>query len=236
MSRMRKMVAASLNALGMILRIDTASEYYNRIAGQGLAPAQVDGFFQRHRDPCVAEVFALHMEKLDRLIQEHDRVLDVGCGTGKYLSEISKAHAVELYGVDVSRATIENYTKPNCPNVTLAVVDFARQNPFPSVRFDLVYSISVLQHVPFFQVSRFFKNVAQALRPGGVFYLGFAPGDHWTDMFAGRHYHKYPPGFVQRRLRRSGLAISDSGVLESSDKGEKYGHYFTCVQSPEGDV
>ncbi len=224
-----KFILGIFNLLRLALGINTPSKLFNTLAQQGLAPEQVDGYVRRHKEPYVRRFLTLNLEKLNKLIKDHDRVLDIGCGTGRYLNEISTSHAVELYGIDISQTTIENYTKNNCSGATLMAVDFSKRNPFTHLNFNLVYSITVLEYIPFLRVVKFFDNVAHSLSKGGIFYLQFPHGNHLLDILSSHQYHKYPVKFVRKKLLGAGFNIIEAGFLDANNQQE-YGYYFVCVK------
>jgi SAM-dependent methyltransferase len=89
------------------------------------------------------------------------RVLDVGCGMGRYAALVS-AYAADVVGMDVSRAASKaSELWPNCSFVQADIVS----PPFPSESFDLVYSFGVLHHLP--DPVRGFRRCYDLVRPGG---------------------------------------------------------------------
>lgn len=78
----------------------------------------------------------------------HGKVgLDVGCGFGRHLYHAAR-YCAEVVGVDLSQA-VESaaHNTRDLPNVHLVQADLYAL-PFPPQRFDLIYSIGVLHHVP----------------------------------------------------------------------------------------
>lgn len=94
------------------------------------------------------------------------RVLDVGCGAGRF-AEIALSLGAELTAVDLSsaidacRANLRHH-----PRLTVAqgsIYDL----PFELASFDAVYCFGVIQHTP--DVRRSFLSLASMVRPGGEF-------------------------------------------------------------------
>ena len=91
-----------------------------------------------------------------------DRVLDIGCGKGFQLKELSLAMpGLELYGIDIS-----NYAVENChPDVVanIAVGD-ASALPFDDDSFDYVFSINTLHNLKNFQLDAALREMERVGR------------------------------------------------------------------------
>ena len=92
------------------------------------------------------------------------RVLDVGCGAGRF-AEIAVAAGAKLVAIDFSTAV--EACRNNLGDNKRADVFQADiyQLPFKVNAFDFVYCFGVLQHTP--DVERSFKNLPGLLREGG---------------------------------------------------------------------
>ena len=92
------------------------------------------------------------------------RVLDLGCGTGRYLR--LAAHDAFVVGLDLSRGMLERARRQTSPAVgTRWVQASVERIPFGSQTFDRIVSGLVLDHVR--DLPAFFLGIATALRPGG---------------------------------------------------------------------
>ncbi len=90
-------------------------------------------------------------EKVARMMADHygikpgDKILDIGCGKGFQLYELTQlVPGVEVYGIDVSPYAIEN-AKPEIKD-RLQVAN-ANSLPFPDNHFDFVFSITTLHNL-----------------------------------------------------------------------------------------
>lgn len=93
------------------------------------------------------------------------KVLDVGCGNGRFLDVLSRAGA-ECYGFDLSYSVESAYKNlGNRENVYIVQADL-NNNPFKSEIFDVVYSIGVLHHTP--SVEKAVSDIAELVKPGGM--------------------------------------------------------------------
>ncbi|MGZ0080404.1 class I SAM-dependent methyltransferase [Methylomonas sp. YC3] len=78
-------------------------------------------------------------------IKPGDKILDVGCGKGFQLYEISLlVPGVEIYGIDISPYAIENAKEEIKDRLQVAN---ANDLPFPDDYFDLVFSITTLHNL-----------------------------------------------------------------------------------------
>lgn len=96
------------------------------------------------------------------------RVLDVGCGTGRYLEVVLKEEPESLVGVDLSEAVYvaaENLLLKN--NRLMLLQCDANHLPLPDQVFDFVYSIGVIHHTP--DPYKTWKNLVRLVKPGGRF-------------------------------------------------------------------
>jgi len=93
------------------------------------------------------------------------RVLDAGCGGGRY-ARIAARFGAQVYAVDLSQA-VERAAEllREFPNAHVIQADLTSL-PFPRDFFDAVYSIGVLHHTPDTRASM--RAVLRHLAPGGT--------------------------------------------------------------------
>ncbi|QBK30812.1 class I SAM-dependent methyltransferase [Roseitalea porphyridii] len=92
-------------------------------------------------------------------------VLDHGCGIGAYHEGLKGAFG-SLHGVDVSERSIELARRKHS-FVTYAHYD-GRRLPYDDERFDIVFAICVMHHVPRSNWSDFVAEMARVLKKGGL--------------------------------------------------------------------
>ena len=78
-------------------------------------------------------------ETMKENLSENSTVVDVGCGEGYYTSEISKANAFEIYGIDISKDALK-YASKSVKNSSFAVAS-AFSLPFAENSADCILSV-----------------------------------------------------------------------------------------------
>jgi ubiquinone/menaquinone biosynthesis C-methylase UbiE len=90
-------------------------------------------------------------------------VLEVGCGTGNYISALAGYTGCAACGLDPSAAMLA-HTRTRAERVTF-LLGRAEQLGFVGRVFTLVFSVDVIHHVA--DKAGYFREVARVLRPGG---------------------------------------------------------------------
>jgi SAM-dependent methyltransferase len=90
-------------------------------------------------------------------LQPGDRVLDYGCGTGRFLSLLDDAAGVEIASEAVERAL--------ATGADVRLLEPDGTIPFGHGEFDLVWCSEVLEHIP--DVGFALGEIRRVLKPGG---------------------------------------------------------------------
>jgi ubiquinone/menaquinone biosynthesis C-methylase UbiE len=139
-----------------------ATEYDERIPGAGPA----DDMFT-----------ANEMDWLLSKIQPGERVLDIGCGTGRFTVPLAELGA-EVSALDISVGMLDVLRKKlrsKGLSADLKQGDMC-ELPFPDATFDVVTSFLALMHVPPADRPAVFHEVRRVLKPGGRMALGVKNG------------------------------------------------------------
>jgi SAM-dependent methyltransferase len=92
-----------------------------------------------------------------------ERVLDLGCGAGRFVAALREAGA-EPVGVEAAEAALER-ARNNAPGADLRLVEPDGSLPLEHASVDLVWCSEVLEHVG--DTAYVLLEVRRVLRPGG---------------------------------------------------------------------
>jgi ubiquinone/menaquinone biosynthesis C-methylase UbiE len=113
----------------------------------------------RHNDPNAVERLVQ-----GRGISSDSIVLEIGCGTGDYISAVQARVGCVCFGIDPSKGMI-NEAKKRDNGVTFSVGS-AENLKFAAGFFNFVFSVDVIHHVR--DRIRYFSQAYGVLRPGGL--------------------------------------------------------------------
>ncbi|MBN9119252.1 MAG: class I SAM-dependent methyltransferase [Planctomycetes bacterium] len=125
-------------------------------------------------------------------LPEVGRVLDLGCGANAELEDY-RTDGREVWGAD-----FEPHPHLRHPEWFRALRPDGAI-PFPDGHFDAVASVMVLEHVA--EPTRFLREVARVLRPGGHFVGHTVSGSHYVTWLR-RAFGLLPHGVNQALVRR----------------------------------
>jgi SAM-dependent methyltransferase len=108
------------------------------------------------------------------------RALDVGCGAGRWCRLLG-ARGYAVTGIDLQESLIERNRRryPEMSFLCLPVQDFQPEAPF-----DLVTSVTVIQHIPFDEQLRAIAKISSLVRTGGHALLLENVHDQGAHVFA----------------------------------------------------
>ena len=109
------------------------------------------------------------------------RVLEVGCGTGRW-SRLLRDLGADVHATDLSEAAILR-DREQIPGVVFESGDFLALE-LEAASFDLGVSVTVLQHLPFESQEAAVGKLADVIRPGGIYLMLENTHDRGTHVFA----------------------------------------------------
>jgi len=116
-------------------------------------------------DICVEEL-EKHLNTLG-LAKTKARILDAGCGDGRFLKQLQDSGFPKIAGVDYSKRAL-SFGKLLLPDVQLERADFATGTSFQDGAFDAIVMIETLEHIIPSQIPLVLKELARILKKGGI--------------------------------------------------------------------
>ncbi len=111
------------------------------------------------------------------MLRPDDDVLEIGCGYGNLMYGLAD-HVRSIVGVDVHQQPLDkaNEILREKENATVVLTDGVSL-PFEDGSFSLVYSYSVMQHIPRELVRRYIIESRRVLKVGGRIFLQLVNAD-----------------------------------------------------------
>jgi SAM-dependent methyltransferase len=152
----------------------------------------------------------LRLAHLRAGVRDGDRVLDLGCGDGRFTEEIARIGAKPV-GVEVAQAAVDRSRNAH-PELDFRLVPIDGPLPFEDVSFDVVWSSEVIEHVA--DTARWLSEVRRVLVPRGRLLLTTpchgrlrvaAQGIEAFSDPLGAHLHLYTRGSLHALLAEFGF-------------------------------
>jgi SAM-dependent methyltransferase len=141
------------------------------------------------------------------------RVLDLGCGNGKYLIFL-KNLGFKTDGIDSSPTAVEMTKEVLGDDSDIRLFNMYEYEPFPE-KYDLIISIAAIHHGLKAQVRSLIQRIYPALISGGRFFITLPDNEgsaHWTMMI--EHEEVEPGTRVPLSGPEKGLPHSSFTKLE----------------------
>lgn len=122
-----------------------------------------EGLWQRVPEGLEPSDFALRSRFLLERVREGERVLDVGCGEGRFAAELTRAGA-RVVAVDVAEEPLRR-ARARHPELDLRLVDGEGSWELADACFDVVWAGEVIEHVA--DTAAWLSEVRRVLRSGG---------------------------------------------------------------------
>jgi SAM-dependent methyltransferase len=170
------------------------------------------------------------LSELTTLVSEQGsaRVLDLGCGAGIPVAPRLTALGHHVLGVDGSARQIA-LARRNAPLAEFIHADMTTID-LPAASFDAVAAFYSITHVPRSEHARLLRQIAEWLRPGGVFVgsLGAGSLPDWEGEWMGTEmfFSHYDAATNIVLLREAGFAIER---MEEIDEDNEDGRFLWIV-------
>lgn len=159
-----------------------------------------------------ATFMQLHQGELPRL-----KVLDYGCGDGKYLPRFH-AYGVpkdNICGHEVSQTRVQRCHEKGFKNIIY--IELSKPLPFPNREFDLVNLTEVIEHIPAAETDFYLADIKRMMKDDAIIFVSTPnyPVKRLNDWFNvimngmwkrikddPTHVTFYTPASLQRRLKK----------------------------------
>ena len=153
-----------------------------------------------------------------RNIKSSDSVLDLGCGSGVFLSMVRDAFPdASLTGVDfhIPKPILNALTQRNIDGKSANIVDYINELKEP-IEYDVVTMWEVIEHLKIDKFKSLLVSLKKALKPGGKFIFSTPDFfdvhslslDFWA-MAPGEHLYVYNLEVCKNLLSQAGFEILD---------------------------
>ena len=99
---------------------------------------------------------------------KYNKLLDIGCGTGWLLDNLSKQRDAEYHGIDLAENMLEVAKGKNIPNATFCLGN-AQELPYEDETFDIVTCSQSFHHYP--DSKKAIQEAYRVLKKGGMYIL-----------------------------------------------------------------
>jgi 2-polyprenyl-3-methyl-5-hydroxy-6-metoxy-1,4-benzoquinol methylase len=131
-----------------------------------------------------------HEKSYIEIIKENDYVLDIGCGSGYFLSKISEK-TTNIQGLESNDLAIEKCREKNIPVIKSDIQAFSKNNVGV---FDVVCAFQVLEHIN--DVKSFIESSLRVLKPQGKLIIGVPNNNPYLHKYDIYHTLNLPPHHI----------------------------------------
>jgi 2-polyprenyl-3-methyl-5-hydroxy-6-metoxy-1,4-benzoquinol methylase len=157
-----------------------------------------------------------------RKLNKQTRLLDIGCGSGKFMYEINSFTNSDVCGVDISPKAVTVAKNNYGLNIFCGTITEA---PFVCNSFDVITAWSYLEHVP--NPSEVLARIYELLKQGGDCIISCPNfgsvnarlfGNKWYHLDCPRHLYIYTPKTITALLKKNGFIVKKT-THQTSSKG-----------------
>ena len=171
--------------------------------------------------PRVRQYLQAEIDHASTKIRAGDSVLELGCGYGRILAEMS-GKAGRLVGIDTSRASLSAGREylASLPNCHLIQADAIRL-PFPDRSFDAVLCLQNGLSAFHVDPERLIKESLRVTKPGGIALFSSYAGGFGPTAWPGSSFNP-PKGSSARSItKRRGTAGSSAGTASRPRRSDR---------------
>lgn len=211
----KSLVRIAKDLTKIVLGVGSPVKSYQKLgADRSTSRTNLDGYYHCKDVQLVEDYKMALLSHLTPVIIPSGKILDVACGSGRYLQILTEEFSLQGYGIDTSPHAINRFAKTVCPTATFEIADATKGRPFPEVLFDNVICIGLIQHIAFFRVTKLIRNLSATLVPGGMLFLTYPPARTMLEGFRNHQFQGYTDQFIAKRIERAGLELLKQEVVD----------------------
>lgn len=131
----------------------------------------------------------LRAKRIAKLINNQGRVLDIGCGNGRFLQMIMSHGDIQGHGIEMESNSAKRAKTILGDNLQIGTL---KDGDYPDNHFDAITLFHVFEHLT--DPQDYLKTIQKILKPGGILYMSFPNIDSWQSrLFKGNWLHLDPP-------------------------------------------
>lgn len=170
----------------------------------------------------VASLGVRRKRKALAALRRHGTLLDIGCGTGRFLSEMQRHGGWSLFGLEPNRFAAD-YVRQTLNIPVVNGVFPSDSAEIANQTFDIITMWNVLEHLE--QPRLAVRAVAKQLAPRGWFVFSVPnlesvdatlAGPHWVGWDLPRHLYIFPRRTLANMLREEGFRVARMRCLTTS--------------------
>lgn len=128
-------------------------------------------------------------KRFARFLGKSGRILDIGCGNGKFLSYMKRFGSYQLHGIEMPGGSADRAAQ--IAELTLKVGELEADD-FAAETFDGITLHHVFEHLA--NPQQYLQTISTIIKPGGVLVMSFPNIDSWQSKLGkGNWFHIDPP-------------------------------------------
>ncbi len=178
-----------------------------------------------YRETIISRGRKLKYRTLGRLIQfiarqSKIKLLDIGCGEGRFLEELSHNKHFEAEGIDYSQDTVEYARSKGLKVIQSSLEDIQ----FPPETFDFMTAFHVIEHVH--RLDNTIQEIRRVMKKGGHIWIvvpcishikARVAGKKWTYLHPPTHYWFFTTNAMKLLLKKHGFIVKIASCISNRD-------------------
>lgn len=165
--------------------------------------------------------------RVSKYLKNGAKVLDVGCGNGRFLKYLLNYGKYELYGTEMEGNSAKRASNISEINLKIGSLE---QNDFLENYFDAITLFHVFEHLT--EPKQVLEIITKIIKPGGIAVFSFPNiASYQAKLFKGKWLHLDPPRHLFFFSPNDFINIMQNYGFEAVQK-----HYFSLEQNPFGAV